>query len=320
MRLVFCGTPEFAVPCLEALRSAGHDVALVVTQPDRPSGRGLGVQPSPIKDLAQRHGLRVAQPNKIRVNREFREELEQISPDAIVVVAYGKMIPDWMLPIPRYGNLNVHASLLPKYRGAAPIQWAVANGEMETGVTVMRIDRGLDTGDVFAQTRVEISPDLTAVALFPVLAKAGAELLLRVLDDLDRGTARAVPQDDSAASLAPILRREDGLVEWSRTATEIYNRWRGFQPWPGAFTYLRGKKLDLHTIEIFSSDSAKPPQLPGTLVRDRNRLLVSCGEGTWLNLAQIQMEGKRRLPAQAFLNGISLTMGERLGEAAWPLP
>lgn len=319
MRLVFCGTPEFAVPSLDALRSAGHDIALVVTQPDRPSGRGLELQPSPVKDFAQRHGLPVAQPDKIRNNPEFQVKLEEIRPETIVVVAYGRIIPDWMLSIPRHGTLNVHASLLPKYRGAAPIQWAVANGEIETGVTVIKIDSGLDTGDILSQTRVGISPDQTAVALFSVLAKAGAELLLRVLDDLDRGTARAVPQDNSTASLAPILRREDGRVDWSRTATEIYNRWRGFQPWPGAFTYLHGKKLVLHAIDLPPFDPVNPAQPSGTLVRDRDRLLAACGEGTWLNLKELQLEGKRRMLAQAFLNGISLTPGERLGELAWPL-
>src|SRR5665213_2324539 len=213
MRLVFCGTPQFAVPTLEALLNAGHTVELVLSQPDRPSGRGLEIQISPVKRFAGERGLALAQPEKIRSNGELQERLGGIAPDAIIVVAYGRLIPPWMLALPRYGNLNLHASLLPKYRGAAPIQWAVANGESETGVTAMRIDAGLDTGDILLQQRVRIQSGQTSLELSPVLAAAGAESMVRTLAGLEGGTLRAVPQEHSQATLAPILSREDGRIE-----------------------------------------------------------------------------------------------------------
>ena len=250
MRLVFCGTPQFAVPTLEALLGAKHSVELVLAQPDRTSGRGLEVQISPVKQFALNRELPLMQPEKIRNNPELQQRLIQIAPDAIVVVAYGRLIPPWMLALPHYGNLNLHASLLPKYRGAAPIQWAVANGETETGLTTMHLDEGLDTGDVLLQQRVPIAPDQTAVELSPILAAVGAELMVRTLAGLEAGTVHSVPQDSSHATLAPILTREDGGIDWNRPAAQIYNRWRGFHPWPGAFTFFREKKLSLHSMRV----------------------------------------------------------------------
>jgi len=311
MRLVFCGTPQFAVPTLQALLQAGHSVELVLSQPDRPSGRGMEVQISPVKQFAIDRALTVAQPEKIRNNPELQKLLIQIAPDAIVVVAYGRLIPSWMLTLPRHGNLNLHGSLLPKYRGAAPIQWAVANGEAETGVTAMRLDEGLDTGDILLQERVPIAPSQTAVELSPVLAATGAKLMVRTLAGLEAGTLRAIPQDASEATLAPILTREDGRIDWARPAIQTYNRWRGFWPWPGTFTVFRGKKLSVHSMQVAPGDSTT--ESPGTMARRGNRLFTACGEATWLELLELQLEGKRRLPVADFLNGVSIATGERLG-------
>lgn len=311
MRLVFCGTPQFAVPALEAVVNAGHAMELVLSQPDRPSGRAMEVQFSPVKQFALDHRLAIEQPEKIRNNIELQQRLDHIAPDAIIIVAYGRLIPPWMLTLPRYGNLNVHASLLPKYRGAAPIQWAVANGETETGVTTMRIDEGLDTGNILLEERVPILHGMTSVELSPILSTMGADLIVRTLSELAAGTLHARPQDHSSATFAPILTREDGRVDWSRSATQIYNRWRGFQPWPGAFTSFRGKKLTLQTMCI-ADDLHRQPAPPGMLLHEEDGLLVACGDGTWLELLELQLEGRRRMPAGAFLNGSQLAAGERL--------
>jgi methionyl-tRNA formyltransferase len=315
MRLVFCGTPQFAVPTLDALLHAGRRVELVLSQPDRASGRGLEVQYSPVKQFAEQHGLALEQPEKIRSNPDLQKRLGELAPDAIIVVAYGRLIPPWMLTLPRYGNLNLHASLLPKYRGAAPIQWAIANGEIETGVTTMRLDEGLDTGDLLLQQRVPIALRQTAIELSPILAAAGAELMVRTLAGLEQHTLEAVPQDSNLATLAPILQREDGRIDWSRTAKQICDRWRGFQPWPGAFTSFHGKKWILHAMQVAVDSATLPNGMPtGTLLRRGNRLLVACGENTWLDVLELQVEGKRRVPAEAFLNGFSFSDGERLDE------
>jgi methionyl-tRNA formyltransferase len=312
MRLVFCGTPQFAVPTLDALLRAGHSVDMVLSQPDRASGRGMEVKISPVKDYAEQHGLTIAQPEKIRNNTELQQQLRALSPDAIVIVAYGRLIPPWMVALPKHGNLNVHASLLPKYRGAAPIQWAVANGETETGITTMRIDEGLDTGDILLQERVPVLPRQTSVELFPVLAEVGAELMVLTLAGLEQGTLRARRQDHSCATLAPILDRENGRIDWMRTAQQIFNRWRGFQTWPGAFTSFRGKQLIIHAMEVVAN-APWPGAAPGTLRRVGKRLLVACGQESWLELLELQMEGNRRLPVAAFLNGLLLADDERLG-------
>ena len=308
MRLVFCGTPEFAVPTLEALIAAGHEVVLVVTQPDRAAGRGMEMQAPPVKRIAAAHGISVVQPEKIRINVEFRERLEAVRPDAIVVVAYGRIIPRWMLDLPRLGNINLHGSLLPKYRGAAPVQWAVANGEKITGVTTMRIDEGLDTGPMLLAQVESIAPEASAVDLFGSLAEVGARLMVKTLHGLESGTITPVEQDHAEATLAPILKREDGLIDFSMNSQRIYDRWRGFQPWPGAFTTLRGKKLIVHRMASVEGEGS-----PGELLVDGDRLMVGCGEGSMLRFVDIQLEGKRPMSAAEFLRGFQVRSGERLG-------
>jgi methionyl-tRNA formyltransferase len=309
VRLVFCGTPQFAIPTLEQLIAAGHTIELVVTQPDRVRGRDQAPSAPPVKQLAEAAGLPVMQPEKIKNNPELRSRLEAIRPDAIIVVAYGRIIPEWMLQLPRWGNLNLHASLLPKYRGAAPIQWAVANGETVTGATTMRIDQGLDTGDILLQRPLAIEPHQTAEQLFPLLAQSGAGLMLETLQGLEGGIIQAVAQDNAGASLAPILEREDALVDFTRSAGEIYNRWRGFQPWPGAYTFFRGKKLTLH--RVLPAGAAHIP--PGELMADGGRLFVAAGSGTRLELLEVQVEGKKRLPVAEFLRGAAPHPHESLG-------
>ncbi len=251
MKLVFCGTPRFAVPTLEALISAGHEIALVVSQPDRPVGRTQEVAAPPVKQAAIAAEFEITQPEKIRNNAEFRARLEAIAPDAIVVVAYGRIIPPWMLALPRLGCINLHASLLPAYRGAAPIQWAVAMGETVTGNTTMLLEEGLDTGPILLQQELSIGPEQTAADLFDELARRGAPLVVETLAGLAGGTIKPTPQDHARATLAPLLDREDGHMDFAaRTASELHNRWRGFQPWPGAFTMLNGKKLIVHRMAV----------------------------------------------------------------------
>ncbi len=310
LRLVFCGTPQFAVPALKAVLSAGYRVELVVSQPDRPSGRKMIVASTPVKEAALAAGIPVAQPEKIKNNLEFRAQLEAIEPDAIVVVAYGRIIPKWMLDLPRLGNINVHASLLPKYRGAAPIQWAVANGETVTGATTMRIDEGLDTGDMLLQREMAIAPDATAEDLFPLLAASGAELLVETLAGLTAGALAPVKQDDSRATLAPILTREEGKIDFARSAAQSYNRWRGFQPWPGAWALLDGKKLTAHRLLPAGIEHKAEP---GEVLVEQGQLFVACGEATWLELIEVQMEGKKRMAVSDFLRGHALKSGNRLG-------
>ena len=281
MDLVFCGTPLFAVPTLEKLVGAGFRVKLVATQPDRPSGRGMEVAASPVKRTALALDL-------------------PITPDVIVVVAYGRIIPPWMIDLPKLGNINLHGSLLPKYRGAAPIQWAIAMGENITGVTTMRIDAGLDTGDILMQAEETIQPQDTALTLAPRLAQTGAELMISTLAGLKNGSATAQPQDDSKATLAPILKREDGLIDFSRSAVDTWNRLRGFQPWPGAFARFRGKMLHLH--------AAMPAAKIGVVaaahfVVENDRLLLGFAHGTALDVQELQLEGKKRMSARDFVNG-----------------
>ncbi|MGA2166802.1 MAG: methionyl-tRNA formyltransferase [Terracidiphilus sp.] len=320
MKLVFCGTPSFAVPTLEALLKAGHEIALVVSQPDRPVGRAQRLTAPPVKQAALAAGLPVTQPEKIRSNAEFRAQLEAIAPDAIVVVAYGRMIPPWMLALPRLGCINLHASLLPKYRGAAPIQWAIAMGDAFTGNTTMLLEEGLDTGPILLQQTLPIGPDQTAVDLFDLLAKAGAPLVVETLDGLGDGTIRPQPQNHAFATFAPLLDREDGRMRFAdRTARELYNRWRGFQPWPGAFTTLDGKKLIVHRLEVAPAPSPteSKPAVPGQMRVENHRLFVACAGDTWLELLEIQLEGKKRLGAAEFLRGAgivnTLAANTRLG-------
>jgi methionyl-tRNA formyltransferase len=316
LKIVFCGTPQFAVPTLEALLAAGHEVTLVVSQPDRPAGRGQQITAPPVKQVALAAGLAVSQPEKIRSNAAFRTELEDIAPDAIVVVAYGRIIPLWMLVMPRLGCINLHGSLLPKYRGAAPIQWAVAMGDAYTGNTTMLLEEGLDTGPILLQQTIEIRPEQTAADLFPIMASAGAPLVVETLDGVANGTVHPQPQNHEGATYAPLLDREDGRMDFAaRTATELYNRWRGFQPWPGAFTALNGKKLIVHRMAIAHESYAARLGFaePGWILVENDRLLAACAENTWLEFLELQLEGKKRLEADEFLRGNPLAADARLG-------
>jgi methionyl-tRNA formyltransferase len=310
MRLVFCGTPQFAVPSLERLYTEAFDIPLVVTQPDRPRGRGLGLAESPVKQAAMNLELPIFQPDKIKNNQEFQDRLRELQPEAIIVVGYGRIIPAWMLALPPLGNINVHASLLPKFRGAAPIQWAIASGETVTGVTTMLLNEGLDTGDILLQKEISIASEDTAVTLAPRLAALGADLLIDTLRGLEKGGVRPTPQNHSRATLAPILKKEDGRMDFHRPAPEISNRMRGFQPWPGAYTSFRGKNLKIA--------AARPSELyaklaAGELMAAGDRLFAGCGNDTSLELLEVQPEGKKVISARDFLSGYRLQAGERLG-------
>jgi methionyl-tRNA formyltransferase len=308
MRLVFLGTPAFAVPTLERVLEAGHRVAAVYTQPDRPKGRGGQLAVSPVKEAALRLGLPVRQPARIR-RSEVLDELRALDAAAMVVVGYGQIIPQSIIDLPRFGIINVHGSLLPKYRGAAPLQWAIASGEPVSGVTTMRIDAGLDTGDMLLKFETPIGPEETAIQLGARLARAGADLLVQTLSGIENGTIVPTPQNDAEATLAPILVKEDGRIDWNWPASKIDCRIRGFQPWPGAFTAFRGQLLHIWKARPLAADSGPP----GRLLTRGKLVVVACGEGTSLELEEVQLEGRKRVPAQAFANGYRLTESEVLG-------
>jgi methionyl-tRNA formyltransferase len=310
MDLVFLGTPSFAVPTLEKIAQAGHRVLAVYTQPDRPKGRGRELAPSPVKQTSLRLGFPVHQPERVR-RPEVVEQLKKYNPDAMVVVGYGQIIPQSIIDIPRLGIINVHASLLPKYRGAAPIQWAIANGEARTGVTTMRIDAGLDTGDMLLKWVTEIGPAENAIELSERLAPAGANLLVETLAGLEAGTVRPEPQDNSQASLAPILKKEDGLIDWSAPARVIFNRSRGFLPWPGAQTCFRRHSFNIWKTRL--AESGTSWKACGAMRANNRRLFVDCGDRTVLELLEVQIEGRKRVSAEAFLNGQRLEENEALG-------
>jgi methionyl-tRNA formyltransferase len=311
MRLIFFGTPDFAVPILERLIAEKFAIGLVVTNQDEPSGRGYEVKSPPVKQAALRAGLEVYQPAKLKELATV-EFLSRYRPDAIVVVAYGHILPKWLIDLPRLGCINLHASLLPKYRGAAPIQWSLIRGEAVTGVTTMRIDEGLDTGDILLKREAPIQDDDTSETLSVRLSQIGADLMVETLRQLERGGIAAQSQDHALATLAPILKKEDGRIDWNLPAVEIWNRIRGLRPWPGAFTSFRGKNL--HIWAASRPAGGETIQLdPGTLVADRARLRVVCGLGTILELAEIQLEGRKRMPIRDFLNGVKISPGEKLG-------
>ena len=309
MRIVFLGTPEFAVPTLDALVSAGHSLLEVVTQPDRPKGRRQVLTPSPVKLAALRHGLTVWQPERIR-HAESVEHLRALAPDVMVIVGYGQIIPQSIIDIAPLGMINVHASLLPELRGAAPIQWSVARGYHKTGVTTMSIDAGLDTGPTVLRWETAIDPDETAPELSPRLASAGASLLLETLDGLAKGTVKPVPQDVTSATWAPILRKEDGRIDWTLPAKTIHNLIRGLQPWPGAHTTFRGQSLNLWRSRLVDQ---KWNLAPGALVEDKGVFAVG-GDGAALELLELQLEGRKRMPAEVFANGHRITTTEQLGK------
>jgi methionyl-tRNA formyltransferase len=305
MDLIFLGTPAFAVPTLERMVDVGHRVVAVFTQPDRPKGRGGQLNASPVKEAALRLGLPVYQPERIR-RPEVVEQLKQMNPDAMVVVGYGQIIPQVVIDIPPRGIINVHASLLPKYRGAAPIQWAVANGETRTGVTTMRIDAGLDTGDMLLKWETQIGAEEDALELGRRLSAAGADLLVQTL----RENPAPVKQDAAEATLAPILKKEDGEIDWNWTASKIFNRSRGFLPWPGAYSYFRGQMFHIWKSRV-TSDALQGT--PGLMSAIEKRLLIACGERTELELIEVQVEGRKRMSAAAFMNGHHLKDDEMLG-------
>ncbi len=314
MRVVFLGTPEFAVPSLQALVSAQHDVVAVFTQPDRPKGRGNQISESRVKNAAAALGLQVHQPERIR-RPEVVEQLSALKPDLMVVVGYGQIIPQVIIDLPRHGILNVHASLLPKYRGAAPIQWAIANGEIETGVTIMQIDAGLDTGDMLLKAQISIRPDETAPELGVRLAPLGAQLLLDAIAQIESGRIHREKQPDTEATYAPILKKEDGRIDWLRPAPQIYNRLRGFTPWPGAYTTFRGQPLLILRAASAERLATAAPLLGAGMLRSKERgLLAGCGGQTVLELLEVQLAGKKPMRADAFLNGYKLSSDEKLGE------
>jgi methionyl-tRNA formyltransferase len=312
MRIVFCGTPAFAVPTLKALLAdPSHTVVAVITQPDRPRGRGQEISFSPVKDLALEAGIPVRQPVKIRAP-EARELLQTFEPECFVIIAYGQIIPAGLLPISRCGWINVHASLLPKYRGAAPINWAIANGETKTGLTTMRIDAGMDTGDMLLQQEIEILPAETAPELGARMAEDGAKLMLKTLRGLPDGLITPKKQNDALATYAPLLKKEDGRIDWKLPAVEIFNRMRGFEPWPGAYTTFRGK-----TCQVRGEPARREgaPATPGTLLLEEGQLRVACGDATVLRVLTVKVEGRAEVSAQEFVNGARLVKEERFGNS-----
>lgn len=317
MRIVFCGTPQFAVPTFKhLLAQPDFQIAGVITQPDRPSGRGMKLSFSSMKEAGLAAGLPVHQPEKIR-SPEAQALLEKLAPDCIVIIAYGQIVPARLLSIPKHGWINLHASLLPKYRGAAPINWAIVNGETKTGVTSMRIDAGMDTGEMLLQREIEIGPQETAPELSARLAEAGAPVMTETLRGLAAGTLRGRPQDGDQASYAPLLKKEDGRIDWNHPAQEIYNRIRGLAPWPGVYSAFRGKTCHLWGEPVSKQkgvkDSAPTECLPGTLFQQVGELYVSCGDATTLRLVAVKVEGRNRVTAAEFANGAKLRTGERFG-------
>ena len=310
MRLVFLGTPDFAVPALRALAGAGHDIAAVLSRPDRPSGRGQKVHQTPVKQAAGALGLLVWEPEDVN-SPEVLADLRQMQPDLLVVVAYGQFLGDELLAIPRYGAVNIHASLLPAYRGAAPIHRAVLNGDAESGVTIMHIDSGMDSGDIILQASAAIGPDMTTGELHDVLAVQGAELLLTAVRQISEGSAPRIRQDHRQATRAPLLKRGEEAVAWAEPAGRVHNRIRGLSPWPGAYAIWRGKRLKLlrSTEETVSPEQAA---VPGTVLRaDQQGLLVACGSGAVL-VSQVQPEGKAAMSGGDLVRGYHLQAGEQL--------
>jgi methionyl-tRNA formyltransferase len=313
LRIIFMGTPELAATSLTALlREPAFQVVAVVTQPDRPKGRDLKLQPSPVKEIALAAGLPVLQPEKAR-DEKFAGELRALQPDLIAVAAFGQILPKSILDLSRFGCLNVHTSLLPKYRGAAPVQWAIAQGDAETGVTIMKMDVGMDTGDILTQRATPIRPEDNGQTLHDRLARLGAELLVETIPDYVAGKIQPRKQDAALATHAPKIKKEDGCIDWTQPATNLWNRLRAFTPWPGAFTFLpaqpRPKLLKIWQAEPIPAGTSEPGRL---LCPDEKAIVVACGEGA-LKILELQLEGGRRMNAPDFLLGHPLPPGLRLG-------
>lgn len=305
MKVIFMGTPDFAVGTLEEIIKAGHEVALAVTQPDKPKGRGKTMQFPPVKECALAHGIEVYQPKRVRTTESIAY-LAGFRPDIIVVSAFGQILPKEILDMPKYGCINVHASLLPKYRGAAPIQWAVINGDEVTGVTIQRMDVGLDTGDIIAKCEIRLDKEETGGSLFDRLAKAGAKLCVETMEKIENKTAVYTPQDEAEATHIGMIRKEFGNIDWNRPAAEIERLVRGLNPWPSAYTHLDGKTFKIWKAEVLAEDS---DAVPGSIVEvTKDRLVAATGAGQ-LSLKEVQMEGKKRMPVDAFLRGYPVELG-----------
>ena len=305
MRILFMGTPDFAVPSLEALIEAGHQVCGVFTQPDRPKNRGMKLLPPPVKVCAQSHDIPVYQPTKLRDGTALAL-IQELAPELIVVAAYGRILPDEILAAPPVGCINVHSSLLPAYRGAAPINWSVLNGDKESGVTIMHMAHDLDAGDIIAQTVTPVGPDETAPELYTRLADLGAKLLVSVVSDLAAGTASRTPQDHSKATLAPMLSKELSPMDWNRTAGQLHNQVRGLIPWPAAVTTLSGSRCKVFSTTVLPDHTEAAP---GTILRaDKAGIDVACGDGTILRIDELQPDGGKRMKAADYLRGHPITL------------
>lgn len=312
MKIVFFGTPDFAVPTLEKLVASRHEVSLVVSRPDRPVGRRQVLSSPPVIEVARSHGLQCLQPKSLK-SEEIDAMLRDSGAGAAVVVAYGKLIPARLIEIPKHGFVNLHPSLLPRHRGPSPIQWALVCGDRVTGVTTMQIDEGMDTGPILLQTRVSIEPEETAEMLAPRLAEIGGDLIVRTLDQLEDGALTARPQPADGANTTPLLRRNFAKVDWSMPARQLANRLRGFTPWPGLYTKFRGGRLKIHGLEQVTSPPRGDEQ-PGTvLAAEPGGIVVRCGKGTAVRITEVQREGRNRMPVDAFLIGERVTRGETFG-------
>jgi methionyl-tRNA formyltransferase len=323
MRIVFCGTPQFAVPALKhLLAQPDFQIIAAITQPDRPRGRGREVSFSPVKEAAMAAGIPVHQPEKIRAP-EAQELLQKLTPDVIVIIAYGQIIPARLLTVPKLGWINLHASLLPKYRGAAPINWAIVNGEAKTGVTSMRIDAGMDTGEILLQKEMDIGAAVTAPELAARMSELGAPLMAETLRGLAAGTITPRPQAHEHSSSAPMLKKEDGRIDWSRPAQELFNRIRGFTPWPGAYTSFRGQTCHIWGDPAPNDLDEQGPvagkgAIPGSLVFPKGgqkEVLIHCGSATYLRLLSVKLEGRKQVSAAEFVNGAHLLTSEHFGES-----
>lgn len=308
MKIVFMGTPEFAIPCLEKLISSDENVIGVFTQPDKPKGRGYKLQQSPVKILALKNKIEVFQPNSLKSNESFNI-INRLSPDLIIVVAYGKILPKEILKLPKYGCINVHASLLPKYRGAAPIQWSIINGEKTTGVTTMYMSEGLDTGDMLKKAEINILQNETAGQLHDKLSKIGADLLLETINDLKSNKLTPEKQNDSESCYAPMLTQENSMINWENHAESINNFIRGLNPWPVAKTTLNGKKIKIYSSSVLEHCNC----LPGEIV-NLSPFIVGCKNNTAIIVNELQLEGKKRMSSRDFLNGKKIELGSFFGK------
>jgi methionyl-tRNA formyltransferase len=310
MRIIFMGTPEFAVPSLEMLVNEGYEVAAVITQPDKPKGRGNKLAAPPVKEYALKNNIKVLQPDKVKTP-EFLEELKELKPDLLVTVAYGKILPKSVLDVPVYGCINVHGSLLPKYRGAAPIQWAVINGEAVTGITTMYTDVGMDTGDMLLKSGIKITEDMTAGELHNKLSVLGAQVLKDTLVKLGEGTLERIPQINEESSYVPMMQKETGLINWFKSSKEIHNLVRGTNPWPGSYTFYKGEKMKVWKTDVLDDSTIK--QKPGTICEvTKENIIVSTGRGL-LRILEVQFESCKRMTVEEYICGHKIDVGEVLG-------